>query len=82
MDLLAEICAALRLAGAAAPALWEDAVQSAARAYVARQRVRELREHVAAVRLHGAHHVHRTHGVRKTPGVAEIGKAHDGDDSH
>ncbi|HCT33697.1 MAG TPA: hypothetical protein DF966_11125, partial [Sulfitobacter sp.] len=32
MDLLAEICAALRFAGAAAPALWEDAVQSAARA--------------------------------------------------
>ena len=32
MDLLADICAALRFAGAAAPALWEDAVQSAARA--------------------------------------------------
>ena len=30
MDLLAELCAALRFAGAATPALWEDAVQSAA----------------------------------------------------
>ena len=30
----------------------------------------------------GAPHLHRAHGVRKTPGVAEIGKAHDGDDSH